>query len=228
MSYIKGILTGFSLAACGIMLIANSKSQNASFKSIDVERINIREPDGTLRMVLSNRAAFPGLIHKGTERPHPGRTHAAGMLFFNDEGTENGGLIYAGKRSEDGVSAGASLTFDRYEQDQVLQLLQTEDGQHSMSGLIFSERPDAPMDFEAAQGVYLGKDDAEREAARRAANIGGAPRLFMGRSRDRNSVIMLQDANGLPRLMMTVTPEGEAAIEFLNEKGELAKAITAK
>ncbi len=87
MSYLKGVVTGFSVAACAAMLIANIGSGNATFTSIDVERINLREPDGTLRMVLSNRAAFPGLIHKGKERPHPGRTHAAGLLFFNDQGT---------------------------------------------------------------------------------------------------------------------------------------------
>jgi hypothetical protein len=227
MSYLKGVVTGFSLAACAAMLIANTASRNAKFKSIDVERINVREPDGTLRMVVSNRAAFPGLVHKGKERPHPGRTHAAGMLFFNDEGTENGGLIYSGKKSADGVEAGASLTFDRYEQDQVLQLLQTDNGKQSMAGLIFSDRPDVPMNFEASAKIYSAKTEAEAEAARRAANIGGAPRLFMGRSRDRNSVIMLQDATGMPRLMFLVTPEGKATIEFLDEKGEPAKTITA-
>jgi hypothetical protein len=227
MSYLKGIVTGMSVAACAVMLVANTASQNASFKSIDVERINIREPDGTLRMVVSNRSAFPGMIHKGKEQPHPGRTHAAGMLFFNDEGTENGGLIYSGKKTADGIEAGASFTFDRYEQDQVVQLLQTEGGPHSMAGLIFSDRPDGPMNFDATAGLYAAKNEAEAEAAARAANIGGAPRMFLGRSRDRNSVIMLQDANGVPRLMFMVTPEGKAAIQFLNEKGEPGKTITA-
>ncbi len=227
MSYLKGIATGLSLATCAFMLVAGAASDTARFKSIDVERINIREPDGTLRMVLSNRAEFPGLVHRQQEHPHPGRTHAAGMLFYNDEGTENGGLIYSGRTTENGVEAGASLTFDRYEQDQVVQLLQTESGPHSMAGLIVSDRPSGPIDPAASAAVYAAADGAEREAAIRAANIGGASRLFLGRSRDRNSMIMLQDANGIPRLSFMVTPEGQAAINFHDENGQPTKTITA-
>lgn len=228
MGYFKGIATGLSLATCAFMLVAGAASDTAKFKSIDVERINIREPDGTLRMVLSNRAEFPGLVHRQQERPHPGRTHAAGMLFYNDEGTENGGLIYSGRMTENGAEAGASLTFDRYEQDQVVQLLQTESGAHSMAGLIVSDRPSGHIDYAASAAVYAAADGAEAEAAARAANIGGAPRLFMGRSRDRNSIIMLQDATGVPRLMFQVSPEGEAAIHFLDEQGQPTKTITAE
>ncbi len=227
MNYLKGIVTGLSLATCVVMVGAGAMSDTAKFKTIEVERINIREPDGTLRMVLSNRAEFPGLVHRQQEHPHPGRTHAAGMLFYNDEGTENGGLIYSGRMTENGVEAGASLTFDRYEQDQVVQLLQSESGANSMAGMIVSDRPSGPMDYAASANVYAAQSGEEAEAAARAANIGGASRLFMGRSRDRNSIIMLQDANGVPRLVFMVTPEGEAAIHFLDENGQPAKTITA-
>ena len=130
--------------------------------------------------------------------------------------------------TENGAEAGASLTFDRYEQDQVIQLLQNESGPHSMAGLIVSDRPSGLIDYAASGGVYAARNGAETEAVARAANIGGAPRLFMGRSRDRNSIIMLQDANGVPRLTFQVSPEGEAAIQFLDENGQVAKTITAE
>ena len=71
------------------------------FNEITVERINIVEPDGTLRMVISNKSNFPGFILKGKETPHPDRK-TAGMLFFNDEGTENGGLIFERKPRQAG------------------------------------------------------------------------------------------------------------------------------
>lgn len=51
-------------------------------------------PDGTPRMVISNKSLFPGIVIKRQEHLHPDR-QSAGMLFFNDEGTENGGLISA-------------------------------------------------------------------------------------------------------------------------------------
>ena len=61
------------------------------FTEIDVQRINVREPDGTLRMVISNQTDFPEIPYRGREVPHPERD-TAGMLFMNEEGTEVGGL----------------------------------------------------------------------------------------------------------------------------------------
>src|SRR5262245_13208431 len=43
--------------------------KKTSFDEIDVHRINVLEPDGTLRMVISNHARFPGIIVHGKEKP---------------------------------------------------------------------------------------------------------------------------------------------------------------
>ena len=76
------------------------------FEEIDVQRLNVREPDGTLRMVVSNHR-LPGVIVRGKENPPVDRPYA-GMLFYNDEGTENGGLVFGGRRNANGeiVDAG--------------------------------------------------------------------------------------------------------------------------
>ncbi len=90
-----------------------------------MERINVVEPDGTLRMAISNRSLAPGIIIKGKEHPHPDRKTAA-VIFYNDEGTENGGLSFGGERSKDGTeSSSGHLSFDRYEQDQVFTITST-------------------------------------------------------------------------------------------------------
>ena len=44
------------------------------FTEIDVERINVVEPDGKLRMVISNRPRSIGPIYKGKEFGYPGGT----------------------------------------------------------------------------------------------------------------------------------------------------------
>ena len=44
---------------------AGAERKVTEFAEIDVQRINIREPDGTLRMTISNTATAPGLIFKG-------------------------------------------------------------------------------------------------------------------------------------------------------------------
>ena len=89
----SGVLT---VVLCVVLLSGASSRKKTSFDEIDVKRINLVEPDGTIRMVISNRADFPGLIVKGKEYPHDRQT--AGMLFFDDEGTENGGLIFGGAK----------------------------------------------------------------------------------------------------------------------------------
>jgi len=78
------------------------------------------------RMVISNKADFPGAIFHGKEYKHP--RPAAGILFFNDEGTEDGGLVYGGARDKNGkVSNHGHLSFDNFDQDQTLVLESNQD-----------------------------------------------------------------------------------------------------
>jgi hypothetical protein len=101
--------------------------KKVSFEEIDVTRINVVEPDGTLRLVISDKTRFPGLIVKGKEYPHDRKT--AGVLFFDDEGTENGGLIFGGMKDKSGkVSTYGHLSFDKYMQDQVFTIDASDDG----------------------------------------------------------------------------------------------------
>src|SRR5690554_2237171 len=116
----SGLLT--AVFAVVVLTGATAPGKKAAFEEIDVQRLNLREPDGTLRYVLASSARLPGAIIRGQEYPHP--RPQAGMLFYNDEETELGGLVFAGGQDEDGViRSGGSLTFDRYEQDQIVQLL---------------------------------------------------------------------------------------------------------
>lgn len=215
MAFWHGLVTGAALVGMTIALTAAARPQK--FGTIDVERINVREPDGTLRLVISNKDRFPGSFHKGQEIARPDRRFAAGMLFLNDEGTENGGLIWAGKKDGGKLNSGASLTFDRYENDQTIQLLQTDDGDRDVAAMVISDRGAETM-FEKVDGKSQVKDNIP----------GGAPRLFVGKSRERASIVMLQDATGVPRLMMKVDADGAASIGFLDAKGNLVREIGPK
>src|SRR6266568_5008841 len=71
------------------------QTKKQKFEEIDVERINIVEKDGKLRMVISNEERqHPGIIDGKTLPRKEGRP--AGMLFFNDKGDEMGGLTFGG------------------------------------------------------------------------------------------------------------------------------------
>jgi hypothetical protein len=220
------------LAAISMFLCVLAWGQTAverkttSFYEIDVQRINVREPDGTLRMTISNSATAPGLIFKGREHPFPNR-QAAGILFFNDEGTENGGLLFGGTKKGQNVSSGGHLSFDQYEQDQVISLDQTEEHGRRRAGLTFFDRPATPIPLEVIDNVNTPEGDAEFEKLTAAGGF-GYPRLFIGKAEDRASTVILRDAKGLARLKLTVTPAGAASIDFMDESGKVVRHIAEK
>ncbi|MFA0811515.1 hypothetical protein [Microbulbifer epialgicus] len=72
-----------------------SKS-TTEFEEISVERINIIEKNGLKRMVLANSDRAPGAEKLGEEVFRPSSPRP-GMIFYNDEGTENGGLYIPGR-----------------------------------------------------------------------------------------------------------------------------------
>ena len=115
-----------------LAIVAFREMQHAHFKEIDVQRINIVEPAGTLRMTISNHARMPDPVIGGKSYPLRSGTGGAGagLIFFNDEGNENGGLTYTGRKTATGHSAGAGLSFDQYNQDETVTLsYDDEDGE---------------------------------------------------------------------------------------------------
>ncbi len=205
---------------------ASAERKVTDFVEIDVQRINVREPDGTLRMTISGAATAPGLIFKGTEHPYSNR-QAAGILFFNDEGTESGGLLFGGAKKGQNASSGGHLSFDQYEQDQVISLDQTEDHGRRRASLTFFDRPSTPIQPDLVDQLNTPEGSAEFE---RLAQTGGFgfPRLFIGKTEERESSVVLRDAKGLARLRLTVTALGAASIEFLDPSGKVIRRIAEK
>jgi hypothetical protein len=230
----RRLLSGLGAAVAAALLVAAMQDPQASrgsarFDELTVQRINVVEPDGALRLVVSSRGKFPGDFDKGVESPRPDRRHAAGMLFLNDEGTECGGLIYgAQKDGQGGVHAGMSLTFDRYQQDQVLQLLHQEDAGFFATGVAISDRPDGtkyPIADLKRDVAAIEKLPPEQQqagyAALQAAGKGGSQRAYLGTTRDQGSALMLCDAAGRPRVMLLVTADGEPKLQVLDDQGGL-------
>ena len=133
-------LLALSLVANGLvavlLLTGFASSRSSTFDEITVHRINVVEPDGTLRMVISNKADLPGVIVKGKEQPPQDRPQA-GMLFYNDEGSENGGLIFGGRKDSSGnvVDSGGSLSFDKYGANQIVQIAGVDDKTDQFAGM---------------------------------------------------------------------------------------------
>lgn len=226
----SGVLTAAMAFSLGTGAMADTTPKKVAFDEIDVKRINVREDDGTLRMIVSNTSRSPGIIFHGKERPHPGGNRGAGIIFYNNEGTENGGLTFSGQKGPDGkVSGGGHLSFDQFEQDQVIQLTQSESAGRRWAGMIVNDRPDAPLDFDAAVRFTKMADGPEKTAMMQkfqAEGTFGRQRVYVGKTRDRDSAVMLNDAMGRPRIMMKVMPDGKASIDFLDEKGGVVRSVT--
>ena len=195
-----------------------------SYDELDVHRINVRERDGTLRMTISNTDSAPGIIVKGKEIPHPNRK-SAGILFFNDEGTENGGLIFGGTKNDGKLTNYGHLSFDQYEQDQVVVLAQNEEDGKRNATLSFWDRPDTAIPWDLAHRMNTPEGRAEAEKLRNAGGF-GYPRLLIGKTEKRVSTVSLKDAKGRPRLVMKVEPDGAASIDFLDENGKTVRTLT--
>jgi len=175
LAFVVTVLCGFSFA-----------KKSESFDQLTVHRLNIVEPDGTLRIVISNHDRLPGLVVRGKEerfaRPQ------AGMLFYNDEGSENGGLIFSGRRNEKGevLDSGGSLTFDKYGANQIVQLAGVDDKEDKFAGLIVSDDN---------RRVWLGRDD-RGDATLSLMDVKGRKRIIMEVKNDGRSSLTFLDESG--------------------------------
>ena len=189
-----------------------AETHRPKFDEISVQRINLVEPDGTLRLVISDKALFPGLIIKGKEYPHDRQT--AGMLFFNDEGTENGGLIFGGRKGADGKPESyGHLSFDEYEQDQVFAIDTDQESGTRSSKLEILDRPDYPITDVLKLPEAQRKKFMEEHGESRT-------RLHLGRSADKSVAVALKDVQGRDRILLKVAADGTPSIQLLDEHGK--------
>ncbi len=213
-----------TLVGMSYVLTGARTPSHEQVQELDVERINIREPNGTLRMTISSHARMPGLIMGEQEYARPDRPQA-GMLFYNDEGAENGGLIFNGSLVNGKATNGGSLTFDRYRQDQTLQLLSVEDGQDRFAGLYVNDQPEKTADYASLPKITAMPTGPAKQAAYQAAGMGGTQRAFLGRAHDKSSQLALRDGEGRKRLVLKVSERGDATIDFLDPNGKITRTI---
>ena len=203
----------------------------ATFDRIRVHRIDIVEPDGTPRLILSNRASYPGSLFHGAETPRPDRRDVAGMLMMNDEGSEDGGFIWGGL-SRDGRPMNFShLSFDQYDQDQTLSLdASFENGEH-FAGVRLNDVPDIPItpeliqEYERLRALPEGTAKEQAMAAFTQKYPVGHRRAALERNGDDSVALTLSDAHGRPRLRAMVGKDGTPMIEFLDETGHVTKTV---
>lgn len=240
------VLRTFAIATVvGMIFITSTafkETTKQKFSEIDVERINIVEEDGTVKMIITNVERFPNGTNKINNRStNTDRKKRSGMLFFNEDGIECGGFIYDGQKTEDSHSSGLSLTYDQYDGDQVMQLLTQDvgngDKRFVSSTLTFNDRPRKESQLKTAEIMKelenLGKKDpvamkTKYKEYQQQGLIGGVPRLMLGKSRSENNGLFLFDDKGMPRAMFYIDKENNAKLDFFDDKGNTIASFPEK
>lgn len=230
--WLRAYVLASSLALIVVGAAAFRQGPAKNMGEITVERINVVDANGTLHLVLSNKDRMhPGVMDGVTiDRPRP----VAGMLFFNDEGDEVGGLTYTGTVAGGQGRANAGIMFDQIKQDQTIGLSYSESNGRRSAGLQVWDRSESVRLSEliaklnAANKLPAGPARDAAIAEIRKTAPAGPRRVFVGKNADKAASVVLADDQGRPRLTLTVDPSGNPRIEFLDETGKVTARVPEK
>ena len=212
-----------------ILLLRGNRQMDAVASShlivdeLTAHRINIVEPDGRLDLVISDHTRqHPGRMNG---KDFPARDRPAGMIFFNEEGDECGGLVYDGTKKE----ASFTISVDQYKNDQIMQLSYEQDSATTLSrsyGLKLWDRNDR-FTFQQKLDFYNALPPHDTVALHngldslRKLGYLTVERLFLGRTADGQTGLFLRDNKGIPRLRICIGKENEPLIQTLDDQGRV-------
>lgn len=218
--------THLNLALIGGLLALTVKTQwlpsdSSTVRELNVQRINVMEPSGHPRLVIANTEHSPKAIKNGKEFFDPGPR--PGLIFYNDEGSENGGLVFRGEEKDGKVVHGLHLSFDRYNQDQSMALQHIEQDNMLITGLNIIDRPAFPIDEYMA--LMLAAEQGDTAASEKIKqleltqpDIHGNRRAFYG-TLNKKAMLQLNDPQGKKRIEMAVDTDGKPQLVFYAEDG---------
>ncbi len=207
-----------------IFLLGFSSDKKQKFDEIDVKRINVVDDKGNLDMVIANRdRQHPGIaggkiIERKEKRP-------AGIIFFNENGDECGGLAFAGKTVDGKPEAFGTLTFDQYGQDETLKFQYAEWNGYRRAGIIVQDRSNvlAPEWEKRYAEANKMPDGPEKQAALKP--LLAPHRAYFGKTTENTSAVLLNDGDGRKRIEMSVAADGTAKLDFLDETGKVIYSL---
>ena len=213
----------------------SSNDRINKFDEIEVKKITVLGEDNLPRIVLSNESRqhsgrFNGKDMEKRERP-------SGIIFFNNQGDECGGLVHQSKIKDGKTTSGMSFTMDNYNDDQVVQILNDEyyaDGKaYIQRGININQYPIGSNMEERNKKIEEIKkitDKTERNLKLKEVmeKEGSVNRLFIGRTKGNSSGLFLSGPDGKPKMMIYVDEKGNPKIQTFNDKGEIKDFIESK
>lgn len=202
-------------------------TKNQRFINLDVENLNIIDKNGNRKMTLFNDDNIPPVWMDGKDLlpGHRQNDPISGIMFYNNEGDEAGGLIYGSSKDENGeYESMASLTFDQYKQDQVVQMHYNEQNGDRHYGFSIYDRPNKPLSellksSHKIESEQIPKD--EKAALMDKLWEGNTARAFMGKTVNGEVAVRLMDSKGNQRIRMVIDENDVPKMEFLDANGEV-------
>jgi hypothetical protein len=208
---------------------AARNARNANFATLTVHRLVIRDQEGKLAMVLTNHdEPMPSIVAGQKFYRHGGG--GTEIIFYNRRGNEQGGFVWNGMYGKHGHYHSSNvMSYDSINTDELLQVHDGNDDGKMFSYITGWNQPnfDKPKYRRLLHKIAGAKSAAKVAAALKdnpvAAEYAHASvrRYLVGYNTDNNSIVMLADAHGHPRIKMFVTPAGHAKLEFLDAHGHV-------
>lgn len=188
--------------AAALLMGAASPPGDARFGTITAERINIAEPDGLYRVILTNAARSPGPMAEAREGAREGHRNFpfAGLLIFDEKGMEQGGY-----------GTGTSPNMGSL----VIHTLDWNDGQ---------SEGEATVNFRQISADGVGNTGTwiwERPKAGEDPTKGIDRRRIKMHVPGRDAELLLADTQGRDRIVLRVDEAGEAKIEIRDAEGKV-------
>jgi hypothetical protein len=204
------------------LAVLQAQPPRQRFTELDVERLNVVEPDGQLVLSMADTARLPDPLVAGktleTSRTGPG------LIFFDGKGWEVGGLTYGTRGSN---AAGAHFSFDQFHNDQVVYLNYEDNGSTiKRAGLYVVDRARTPTleDIVRIRGELATAPAAARPALEAQLSGASAQRIFVG-SDNETAMVRLRDRAGRDRIRLMVDAQGVARMEFLDAAGTVVDRL---
>jgi hypothetical protein len=180
----------------GLRSQSPAAAKSVTYDTLTVQRINVVDPDGKMRLVIANGARMPGAIRDGKAYTRS-VDNAAGLLFLDTRGNETGGVATAKLGNDDMTSFIFDCTYQITDCIRMTKQESTDGTRLRESFDIFDRRP------------YSGRVESSQ----------GIRRITLG-DENQNAQLLISDPQGRPRIRIGVDKAGEPSIVMLSPDGK--------
>jgi hypothetical protein len=223
-----------TLVIISLFFLSFRDEQRKRFDEITVERLNIVEKDGSLKIVIANKKLLPPAYLNG--KPLSKRLSSdrgPGMLFYNEDGDEVGGYLWGSDKNGNY----GHISMDQYKQDQVIRMKYSEqmDGNERLTsaGILVQGQPmninsDGIVAFYDSVALITDKELRRKLIKEFRSKLDASNSLFVGKSQDNAYGLFLTDKKNKERLNLYVDRDGNPKLEFLDTAGKVVYSLPGK